>query len=230
MARRLSTLIDLTGPMSGEWHGADAPPRGIPVTDDREPSLAEGRLVELFDAMGAAHAQAAAIAGVQERYFQIGSGRLHLRFADPALATRLTPALEHLAVAPAPSDLTCSSGIRRRAACRRCARPGRSTGTRPGEDLRGHASGRMCVGFSSRSCAGSDRAAPRGSARPARGARRGRTAAPNRASSASSAAVMLAPPLLGKTELTPPVQADSTVGLNQCGSIVSAWSETSSTC
>ena len=48
-----------------------APPRATPLTDDPEPGPTESRLLEFFDAMAAAHAQAAVLAGGEERHFRI---------------------------------------------------------------------------------------------------------------------------------------------------------------
>jgi len=44
-----------------------------------------------------------AAGGVVDRYYTIGGYTIRLRFAGPALVSRITPALEHLAASPTPS-------------------------------------------------------------------------------------------------------------------------------
>ena len=118
------------------------------MTDELESGPAEDRVLEFFDAMCAVHAQAVAIAGGEERHFLIGSKRVCLRFAGPALPTRLTPALDHLAVAPGSGDLTVllwdsiSSGVPP------ARSPWQPDAYTPRGDLRGNASGRLRAGFS----------------------------------------------------------------------------------
>ena len=136
--------------LGGSRRGADEPSGEARSTP--ESGLTEIQLLDFFDAMSAAHAQAAVVAGAHERHFRIAGKQVCLRFAGPRLATRLTPALDHLATAAGGSGLTvllwdsASSGVPP------ARPPWQIDAYTPRGDLRGHAMRRMRAAFSLGTC------------------------------------------------------------------------------